>query len=74
MMIPGFDNWKLASPPESESPEPRLCERCCGEGRLYLAHACASAESYCAACAYEEECPECEGAGENCADGGEGRR
>ena len=64
MLIPGYDAWKLASPDYDGPVEPRVCGRCHGEGQLYLAHACASAEAYCAACAYAEECAECEGAGE----------
>lgn len=64
--LPGYDWWKTASPREYEDwpGEAAMCRRCHGEGRLYLAHACAT--DWCEACEWWEECRECRGTGSVC--------
>lgn len=63
MSIPGYDAWKLATPPEYEQ-EDETCGMCGGAGILEDECTCMSVVDTC--CCLEPEpptCPECRGRG-----------
>lgn len=59
MNLPGYDNWKLASPPEYDEPED--CPECGGEGFVFQCFdgCCEDADIGCDDCT--RTCPVCGG-------------
>lgn len=61
MSIPGYDAWKLASPPEYDEPD-EYCPNCGGEGVVYCCQdeiGCIDPEGGCDLC--ERRCDWCQG-------------
>jgi hypothetical protein len=63
MSIPGYDAWKLATPPEYEWPDD-LCEDCGGAGILEQECTCEANPETCLSCLGEDPpCRSCGGSG-----------